>query len=193
MTPNKIAVTGGLGSGKSAFCVILREMGYPVFSCDAINRELWEDEAYLRALAVCFPDCMTGGTIDKAKLSRKVFSDQGARDKLNALSHPRIMERLLAHMRQSKGTVFAEVPLLFEGGYEGMFDAVIALRRGEEDRIRAVRARDGLSRADALARMQSQFDPARLDEKHCVIVENTGDLEELRTRAHSTLSQLGIV
>lgn len=192
MTRNKIAVTGGLGSGKSAFCGILREMDYPVFSCDAINRELWQDPKYLTDLAGLFPDCLTEGLPDKKKLSRKAFSDESAREALNAFAHPRIMRRLIDRMDQCRGTVFAEVPLLFEGGYETLFDAVIALRRKQEDRLSAVYERDGLARQDALARMDRQFDPARLEEKHCLIVENDGDLAALRRKAEFALRQLGV-
>ena len=192
MTPNKIAVTGGLGSGKSAFCAILRKMGFPVLSCDEINRELWTDEAYLHALADTFPDCLTDGAVDRTKLSAKVFSDERARDALNALSHPQIMHRLFGRMETCSGPVFAEVPLLYEGGYEVLFDAVIALRRDKEARIAAVKTRDGLSADQALARMRGQFDPERLAQKHCLIVENDGNLDALSQKAAEALRMLGI-
>ena len=190
MTPNKIAVTGGLGSGKSEFCGILREMGYPVFSCDEINRELWKDPSYLSELAGLFPDCLTDGLPDKAKLSRKVFSDERARARLNALSQPRIMQELIGRMNGFPTTVFAEVPLLFEGGYEKLFDAVIALRRDRETRISAVSKRDGLTRTDALARIQRQFDPDKLEEKQCLIVENDGDRAALKQKAELILQAI---
>ena len=190
MTPNKIAVTGGLGSGKSEFCGILREMGYPVFSCDEINRELWKDPSYLSELAGLFPDCLTDGLPDKTKLSRKVFSDERARARLNALSQPRIMQELIGRMNRFPTTVFAEVPLLFEGGYEKLFDAVIALRRAKETRISAVSKRDGLTRTDALARIQRQFDPDKLEEKHCLIVENDGDRAALKQKAELILQAI---
>ena len=190
MTPNKLAVTGGLGSGKSEFCGILREMGYPVFSCDEINRELWKDPSYLSELAGLFPDCLTDGLPDKTKLSRKVFSDERARARLNALSQPRIMQELIGRMNRFPTTVFAEVPLLFEGGYEKLFDAVIALRRDKETRISAVSKRDGLTRTDALARIQRQFDPDKLEEKQCLIVENDGDRAALKQKAELILQAI---
>ena len=190
MTPNKIAVTGGLGSGKSEFCGILREMGYPVFSCDEINRELWKDPSYLSELAGLFPDCLTDGLPDKTKLSRKVFSDERARARLNALSQPRIMQELIGRMNGFPTTVFAEVPLLFEGGYEKLFDAVLALRRDKEARISAVSKRDGLTRTDALARIQRQFDPDKLEEKQCLIVENDGDRAALKQKAELILQAI---
>ena len=61
----KIAVTGGIGSGKSYICGLIAKRGYPVFSCDEINRALWSDEAYCKELADRFPACTVGGEIDK--------------------------------------------------------------------------------------------------------------------------------
>ena len=193
MTPNKIAVTGGIGSGKSLFCDILSKMGYPVFSCDEINRALWQDKDYLHALAIAFPDCLSDGAPQKEMLSRKVFSDREARKKLDRIAHPRIMRRLLEAMNACEGPVFAEVPLLFEGGYEGLFDAVIALRRNQEERIAALCARDSLSREAALERMQAQFAPDRLEEKNCIIIENDGDSLRLEQKARHALRALGIL
>lgn len=191
MTQNKkIAVTGGLGSGKSAFCAILRDMGYPVLSCDDINRELLEEKEYRAALARAFPQCLTDGDIDKKKLAGVVFSDEQARETLNALAHPAIMVRLRARMDEQTGAVFCEVPLLFEGGYESAFDAVIALRRKREARIAAVAERDGMARGEALRRMEKQFDPALLEQKKCIIIENDGDLASLRKKAVDALQTL---
>ncbi len=192
MKPNKIAVTGGIGSGKTAFCDIVRGMGFPVFSCDEINRELWSDEAYTAQLAAAFPACTTAGAIDKRKLSQLVFSDEAARNKLDAIAHPAIMQRLLIHMNACPGASFAEVPLLFEGGYEKMFDAVIALRRSREARLRAVHERDGLTAEQTLSRMRSQFDPARLEEKNCLILENTGSRDDLAREAQRALELLHV-
>ena len=192
MQNKKIAVTGGLGSGKSAFCDLLRAWGYHVLSCDDISRALWKEDAYRALLSAAFPDCLSDGTLDKKKLSRKVFSDTKALQTLNEIAHPRIMGRLSEQMDACKGAVFAEVPLLFESGSEGMFDAVIALRRAQGARIDAVRQRDGMKAEEALARMQNQFDPSRLEEKNCLIVENYGDMDALAQQAKNALRMLGI-
>lgn len=193
MKPNKIAVTGGIGSGKTAFCDIVRGFGFPVFSCDNINRELWANESYLVGLAALFPDCLSGGTIDKTKLSQKVFSDEAARRTLEEFSHPAILKRLLTHMDACGGPAFAEVPLLFEGGYENRFDAVIALCRATEARIRAVETRDGLSRADVIARMKQQLDPSQLSAKQCIILQNDGDRDTLVLNAKKVLRALQLI
>lgn len=185
----KIAVTGGIGSGKSLFCNILKEMGYAVYSCDEIYAEILEEESYLTLLRERFPQCFPKGELDKKLLSAVIFSDPAERRALENLAHPLIMERLLKKMEGDE-VAFAEVPLLFEGGYEGLFDSVIALVRPKEERIRAVIERSGLSEMEIIERMNSQFDPALLKTKKCLIVENNGSHEELKKKAEELLSQI---
>ena len=187
----KIAITGGIGSGKSLLSDILKGMGYVVYSCDEIYREMLQEKEYLSLLNKYFPDCFIGGSLlDKKLLAERVFSNEENRKKLESLAHPIIMQRLLAQM-EGKGIVFAEVPLLFEGGYEGLFDYVIALVRSQEERVKAVMERSGLTQEEVLRRMQSQFDPARLSGKDCIIVENNGTKEELTQRAKEIINQIG--
>lgn len=187
MTRNKkYAVTGGIGSGKSAFCQEIKKLGYPVFSCDEIYAELCRDKNYLSRLKELFPDCFCGETLTRAALAQKVFSDEEALKKLNALAHPLIMERLYAEM-QKHPLSFAEVPLLYEGGYEKDFDGVIVLRRKKEERVRSVMARDGLSEAEIRARMARQTEEIR---HNCILVENDGDLKALRQKAQEAIRRL---
>lgn len=188
MTQNKrVAITGGIGSGKSAFCAFLKEEGFPVFSCDEINRELRRDPSYLASLAARFPDCALRGEVDFAKLSEKVFSDRASLLALNALSHPLIMDRLLQKMTAPLS--FAEVPLLFEGGFEGMFDAVVVLLRSEAARLRDVQMRDRLSEEQVLSRMKSQID-WNAPPPGCIIVSNDGCLADLKKAARELISSL---
>ena len=186
----KIASTGGIGSGKTLFCEILKGMGYEVLSCDEIYAEMLKEEAYLALLKKQFPDCFIGSVLDKNRLSQRVFQSKEDRASLEALAHPIIMQRLLEKM-EGKKTVFAEVPLLFEGGYEELFDCVIALVRSQEERVKSVITRSGLTENEVLSRMKNQFDPAHLSGKNCVIVENNGSKEDLKQKAKEILEHLG--
>ena len=185
----KIAVTGGIGSGKTLFCNILKSMGYDVFSCDDIYAEILQEEAYLSLLIKNFPDCFSDVKLNKKILSERIFKNREDKKTLESLAHPLILQRLLKKM-EDKEIVFAEVPLLFEGGYEELFDCVIALVRNKEDRIEAVRKRSRLTETEILNRMENQIDPALLFDKNCIIVENNGTVEELKEKTIKILSKI---
>lgn len=185
----KIAVTGGIGSGKTLFCNILKSLGYEVFSCDDIYADLLQEEAYLSLLIKNFPDCFSDWKLNKKILSERIFKNREDKKTLESLAHPLIMQRLLKKM-EDKEIVFAEVPLLFEGGYEELFDCIIALVRNKEDRIEAVKKRSRLTEAEILSRMENQFDPALLSDKNCMIIENNGSVKELKEKAIRILSKI---
>lgn len=188
--PNKIAVTGGIGSGKSAVCRILKERGYPVFSCDEINRTLLSEKSYLDGLCALFPACVKDGKLNKAALSALVFSDKEALKTLNAYAHPRIAERLRRDMEGAEKTCFAEVPLLFESGMTKRFDGAIVVLRNKEERIRAVVTRDGLTAEQAEARMKQQFDYDGPLPDGCLAIENDGDETALCNKVDDVLEAL---
>ena len=70
----KVAITGGIGSGKSTVSDMLRKMGKTVYDADKINAELLTDESYLEKLRANFPEAFTGGELDKKKLAETIFS-----------------------------------------------------------------------------------------------------------------------
>ena len=188
--PNKIAVTGGIGSGKSAVCRILKERGYPVFSCDEINRTLLSEKSYLDGLCALFPACVKDEKLNKTALSALVFSDKEALKTLNAYAHPRISERLRRDMEGAEKTCFAEVPLLFESGMTKQFDCAIVVLRNKEERIRAVVARDGLTAEQAEARMKQQFDYDGPLPDGCLAIKNDGDETALCNKVDDVLEAL---
>ena len=187
----KIAVTGGIGSGKTAALSLLAGMGYPVFSCDEISRELWKDETYLKILAEAFPACTEEGKIVKSRLSALIFSDTGERKRLEAIAHPRIMRQLSDEM-EKHAVSFAEVPLLFEGGYETLFDGVLLVEREEGERIAAVMQRDGISETEVKRRISAQFSDTERKREGIAVVQNSGSLAELEKNLRLALHSLGL-
>ena len=176
----KIAITGGIGCGKSLVAKYVAEMGYPIFSCDEINRNLLTDPDYIERIKNVFPNCVNDGKIDKNTLKNTVFCDKKALKWLNDIAHPVIMTRLFSAMKKSDSEfVFAEVPLLFEGGYERDFDAIIIIKRDINERIKAVQQRDGLSEEEIKNRIAAQFDYTNLEKRiqnmNVHIIENEGD------------------
>lgn len=189
---SKIAVTGGIGSGKTAVCDILKALGYPVYSCDDISREMWREAGYLAMLARLFPSCTIDGKIDKKLLSELVFRDVEARKLLESVSHPRIMDELMRKMGEHSVS-FGEVPLLFEGGYQPLFDGVFLVTRPLKERIAAVASRDGLSEAQIESRIAAQFPDEKKEGERVYRIENSGSMDDLRRAVLSALSEAGLV
>ncbi len=158
MEKKRIAITGGIGSGKSTIVALLRKMNYAVFSCDEIYEDIIQSEAYIQKIQRLFPTVVKNGVIDKQRLAETVFADAENRKKLNEIAHPLIMQTLFEKMDEREGLVFAEVPLLFEGQYQSQFDGIIVVTRDREKRIEAIMTRDGISKTQARQRIMAQFD-----------------------------------
>lgn len=187
----KIAITGGIGSGKSTVCNILKKEGFDVFSCDEIYRELINEPSYIEKIATLFPACIVNGKIDKHTLAQTVFSDKQQREKLNAIAHPLIMQTLFHKMENCKKTSFAEVPLLFEGNYQDLFDEILIITRPKKDRLQSVIERDNLTSQEAESRMSAQIDYS--DEsflKKYHVISNDGNQESLSAAVLNYLKNL---
>lgn len=118
----RIAIIGGIGSGKSTVLDIVRNLGYPSLSADEMNRELLEDPQYIRLLGAAFPDVVVDGRVDKDSLRNQIFSDKTKRLMLNNIAHPMIKRKIASI---EKDPLFVEVPLICESGMEKEFDELI--------------------------------------------------------------------
>ena len=161
-------------------------MGYPVFSCDEIYKEIIVSKAYVAEIQEKFPKCIREGAIDRKILSEIIFQNEESRGILNDIAHPLIMQTLFERMNNSASDlVFAEVPLLFENNYESLFDGVIVVLRNGEERVKALIERDHTSEEKIKSRMKTQFDysskQAILRYKNCnaYLLNNKGQIGDL--------------
>jgi len=186
-----VGLTGGIGTGKSRVSELLEQLGAAVDCSDKIVRELQAPGgAGLRAIVDAFgPEYLTpGGELDRAKLGKRVFEDKDARLKLNLLIHPLVtaehQRRLAAHRARGAAVIVADIPLLLEGRKAGIgtgailpFDLIAVVYATEAQQLERVVARDGLSPADARARIASQVP---IEEKRAmadVVIDNSGSWE----------------
>lgn len=193
----KIAITGGIGSGKSVVASYIRELGYPVFSCDEIYCEIINSPEYIRKIQENFPSSIVGGKIDRKILSEIIFIDEEKRKKLNSIAHPMIIECLFAQMNKCSSVyVFAEVPLLFEGNFENLFDKIIVVTREREHRISALLNRDGYTREGVERKLSAQFDysslegQARLMKCNAIEIKNDESLLQLKAEIEKVINTL---
>lgn len=182
----RIAVIGGIGSGKSEVMKIAKERGFFCLSADEINAELLKTPSYIQKIATLFPSVVSNGVVDKGALAKIVFSDRGERKKLNALAHPEIM-RVISECKESPLVV--ELPLFIEGGDEA-FDEIVYVRAPLFKRISRLKKGRGMSVKQAVSRIRSQVPSAVLRAKATIVIDNSRSLSALQARANETFNQI---
>lgn len=177
-----VAITGGIGSGKSAVLGFVKDMGFQTLSADDANRRLLCDPEYLSRLEELFPDAFIGGVFDRAKLADTVFNDDNERLKLNSLAHGCIGDIIRREIDRVDGVIFVEVPLLIESGLIDIFDDIIVVTSPKSVRVKRVEARDGVCEDKVLKRMNVQTDDETLASFATYVIENDSTLDELREK-----------
>lgn len=186
----KFAITGGIGSGKSTVAGIIRWRGYAIFSCDEIYKELLCRKEFLNKIANEFDGVIKDdGALDKVKLSKIVFEDETALEKLNSITHPAIMEEVFKRSNGLKIS-FTEVPLLFENGFERYFDGVLVILRNLNDRIASVSQRDKIDAKTVNLRIKSQFNYDNCDFAKYYVIQNNGDFGDLEQKVLQILKNI---
>ena len=181
----RIALTGGIGSGKSTVSELLRAKGAVVVDADAIAREIVEPgEPALGEIVDAFgPEMIaTDGTLDRARLAAVVFADGAALARLNEITHPRIAARsaeLLSAAPEGAVVVY-DMPLLMEQGPQALagWDAIVVVDAPDEVRLERLVAR-GMEREDATRRLEAQVGR---EERRAVadhVLDNSRDLPSL--------------
>jgi dephospho-CoA kinase len=136
----RIAITGGIASGKSVVTKIFKQKGFKTASADEINEYILNEKKYIRLLKKHFPDCVTEkNEVNKYALREAIFSDEKKRELLNSLAHPIIIKKI----KSIKGNTVIEIPLLVELGLHSGFDKVIAVTAPVEKRIERIKNRNG--------------------------------------------------
>lgn len=189
-------LTGGIGSGKSTVAGLLEEYGVPVVSADELSRVVVaRGSEGLNAVVEAFGPEVVGetGELDRRRMAGIVFKDAERRRELEAILHPRIRDRfeqvLDALEKAGHEVTVYEVPLLFERNLQGEMKAVILVTAPLEDRIARVRARDDVTETEVRARIASQMDEDAKRRRADYIVENNGNLDELRREVEFLMSR----
>ena len=188
-----IALTGGIGSGKSLALSALKEASYKTLSCDAITSELYEKRKIKLMLKKMFPTAVKGffnPIIDRKEISRIVFGDKVKHAQLTATVTPMVMQEVLRRANKIGGTVFVEVPLLFECGYQDEFDGVMVITRPVNERVKSVISRSNLTEEQVLARIKNQTDYENFDLSKYMVIENVGNETALKEKVLNIAKEL---
>lgn len=180
----RVALTGGIGSGKSTVADLFAALGVPVIDADAVAHALTAPgQPTVSEIGRAFGPGLVdaAGALDRAALRRAVFADPAQRRCLEALLHPRIRERMMAELALAPGPyALLVIPLLFETGQTDLADRILVVDVPEAEQLRRVRLRTGLPDAEIRRILDAQATRAlRLAGAHDVI-DNAGPRAALR-------------
>jgi len=180
----RIGLTGGIASGKSAVSDMFARLGVPIIDTDRIAREVVEPgRPALADIIEEFGESVLNddGTLDRRALRERVFAEDGARQRLEAITHPRIRDETLRRMRNAGGPYqIIVVPLLVESGFGALVDRVLVVDCPPEVQQQRLMERDGESAETANAMMRSQTDRETRLEAADDVIDNAGSLEDTR-------------
>jgi dephospho-CoA kinase len=200
-SPRVVALTGGIGSGKSTAAHFLAECGAAIVDADHLAREVVASGApALSEISSLFgADILTpDGSLDRKKLGTLVFKDEESRKKLEEILHPRIRNRWLEQLAELKGAgnhqlIVYAVPLLFESGqsYPEIEKSVLVVAP-EAERIARIVARDAISPEEAKQRITAQLSDAEKLKRCDLVIHNDCSVNELRERVRTLYSRLTV-
>jgi len=177
-----VALTGGIGSGKSAVAEFLEECGAVIIDSDQLARDVIErgTEGFEAVLAAFGDTVLTDGEIDRSTLAEIVFHDEDQRKKLEAIIHPLVREAAESLMKKlpSDSVVINQIPLLVETNGAKRFDYIITVSASEDLRRQRL-LQKGLKDYEITKRMQAQVNDAAREEIADSIIRNEGSLEDL--------------
>ena len=158
-----IALTGGIACGKSTLAEMLRDLGTPVIDADAISRGLTAPGGKaLPAIREAFGSevFQNDQTLNRAALAERVFHDPEQLQKLNAITHPLIIEQMQSEIERCRDSgapvVVLDVPLLFETGLDRLADETVCVSAPLPVQLKRLMTRNGLTEEQAMRRIQSQ-------------------------------------
>lgn len=191
-----IAITGGIGSGKSAVADIIRSLGYPVYDADKIYADLLKDDDFVCGIYESIglsPEYLGEKiTFDRKTVAEAVFFDKRKLFALNAFTHEKVYGQIkkIIDAHQGDAPLFFEIQLLFESGREIDFDNVLVVKRPISERVNALKERNGLDEKNIFNRIQNQIDYDKTDFSEHTLIINDSDLTELREKVKSALGEI---
>ncbi|HMH50583.1 MAG TPA: dephospho-CoA kinase [Candidatus Acidoferrum sp.] len=186
MTPPRpfllVGLTGGIATGKSTVDAMLRALGAVIIDADVLARDVVEPgEPALAEIAAEFGAGVLGpgGRLDRKALGAIVFADPDRRRTLEAMTHPRMRERLLRRIDELtaehfRGLAFYDAAVLIESGSHLMMDRLVVVITDEPTQIARLMARDGIDRDEALRKIRSQIPLAEKAKLADHVIDNSG-------------------
>ncbi|MBE5761622.1 MAG: dephospho-CoA kinase [Clostridiales bacterium] len=180
-----IGLTGTIGSGKSTVSGYLRSLGAVIVDADEISRSLTAPggRALIKIRESFGDKVFSGDALDRKALAGEVFSDKEKLQKLNSILHPLIFEQMFLEINEAVNGgakhVIADVPLLFETGFEKHCDEIWLVYTDEKTQLERIVKRDNCTEEAAKARIANQMPVSEKMKKSDRLIDNSGDLDSL--------------
>ena len=182
--PFRVALTGGIASGKTTVANLFAALGVPMIDTDVIARQVVEPgrPTLAEVVANFGPDVLDAdGRLDRRRMRERIFSDPTARQRLEAILHPAIRAEMERQSHQASGPYqVLVIPLLTEGKRRDHVDRVLLVDVPEELQIRRLMMRDGVTHEQAEASLNAQATRAERLAMADDVVRNTGRVDDLR-------------
>lgn len=192
----RVALTGGIATGKSYCLQQFDALGIPGVDADVLAREAvapgtpgFEAVSRRFGAAIISPD----GTINRPALAAIVFGDRAARADLEAIIHPEVYRRIqewFVNLARGVGVAIADIPLLFETGHEHEFDRVVVVACSPEEQVRRLVRRDGLTLEAARARLAAQWPIDEKVSRADHVIRTDGTHEDTAEQVRAIAAQL---
>ncbi|MFW5913748.1 MAG: dephospho-CoA kinase [Bacillota bacterium] len=192
-----LCLTGGIASGKSTVARMFESNGVPLIDTDVLAREvLREDEEAIEQVLSLFEGVATkDGSIDRKALAKRIFDDPEAREKLNAIVHPRVRSRMHARIeeltREGHRHVLVDVPLLYEAKFDDACHRTITVYVDKETQIKRLLKRDGIERDYALKKIEAQMPLEEKAGRSDYVIDNSNDLAHTESQVQDILKKVG--
>ena len=197
MPLKKYAITGGIASGKSTFCQMIKAMSLPFVDCDALVHEAYQPDGLIfEAVVNRFGTEILNdyGHVDRKRLGQMIFTNAQLKSELERLTHPIVIdlvnEQVKAFEDCGASCVFVDVPLLFENALESDFDASILIDTEETLQLERLMKRNKFSESEALHRIKAQMPLAEKRKKATFIINNNSTPEDFHKRAEGLIRTL---
>lgn len=184
----KIAITGGIGTGKSVVSKLYRNKGYQVIEADKIAKEILGNDNNIKKQIIneFGTASYSDGKPNTKYLADKVFSDPVKVKRINSILHPptlRKIEALMSMGLKKNNIVFVEAALIFEAHMEYMFDYILLLVSEDLLKIERIKQRSKISDKEILLRMENQLPDIIKKSKSDFIIENNSTIDELTKKS----------
>lgn len=185
----RIGLTGNIATGKSTITAFLREKGYFVIDADLVARDLEKPGSFIaKEIQKTFGEaCFDAqGHLQRATLGKLIFSNNAAREKLNAIMFPAIWSEIENQLLTYSKThphdelVFVDAAVLIESGGLSRVDECWVVYCSDDIRLERLMVRNGLSKEDALVRMRAQMDQDQKKKLAKFVIDNSGTWDHTR-------------